>query len=118
MTGFGQSIGMKMCINQPVLKNKKQAKEIYRYIFNLCIKNLGIDVVWLNPIYSSPNGDNGYDISDYKNIMQQFGTMDDFNALLKGMHERGLKLVMDLVVNHSSNQHEWFKHSRSSRDNP
>jgi oligo-1,6-glucosidase len=82
------------------------------------IKSLGIDVVWLNPIYSSPNGDNGYDISDYENIMQQFGTMDDFNTLLKGMHERGLKLVMDLVVNHSSDQHEWFKQSRSSRDNP
>jgi oligo-1,6-glucosidase len=82
------------------------------------VKSLGIDVIWLNPIYSSPNGDNGYDISDYKSIMQQFGTMDDFNALLKGMHDRGLKLVMDLVVNHSSDQHEWFKQSRSSRDNP
>lgn len=82
------------------------------------VKSLGIDVIWLNPIYSSPNGDNGYDISDYENIMQQFGTMDDFNALLKGMHDRGLKLVMDLVVNHSSDQHEWFKQSRSSRDNP
>jgi oligo-1,6-glucosidase len=82
------------------------------------IKSLGIDVIWLNPIYSSPNGDNGYDISDYRNIMQQFGTMDDFNALLKGMHQRQLKLVMDLVVNHSSDQHEWFKQSRSSRGNP
>ena len=81
------------------------------------IKSLGIDVIWLNPIYASPNGDNGYDISDYENIMQQFGTMADFDALLKGMHERGLKLVMDLVVNHSSDQHEWFKQSRSSRDN-
>jgi oligo-1,6-glucosidase len=82
------------------------------------VKSLGIDVIWLNPIYSSPNGDNGYDISDYQNIMQQFGTMADFDALLKGMHDRGLKLVMDLVVNHSSDQHEWFKQSRSSRDNP
>lgn len=82
------------------------------------IKSLGVDVVWLNPIYSSPNDDNGYDISDYRNIMQQFGTMDDFNALLKGMHERGIKLVMDLVVNHSSDEHEWFKQSRSSRINP
>ena len=81
------------------------------------VKSLGIDVIWLNPIYSSPNGDNGYDISDYQNIMQQFGTMADFDALLKGMHDRGLKLVMDLVVNHSSDQHEWFKQSRSSRDN-
>ena len=82
------------------------------------VKSLGIDVIWLNPIYSSPNGDNGYDISDYQNIMQQFGTMADFDALLKGMHDRGLKLVMDLVVNHSSDQHAWFKQSRSSRDNP
>ena len=81
------------------------------------IKSLGIDVVWLNPIYSSPNDDNGYDISDYRNIMKDFGTMDDFNALLKGMHERGIKLVMDLVVNHSSDEHEWFKQSRSSRTN-
>ena len=82
------------------------------------VKSLGIDVIWLNPIYASPNGDNGYDISDYQNIMQQFGTMADFDSLLKGMHDRGLKLVMDLVVNHSSDQHEWFKQSRSSRDNP
>jgi oligo-1,6-glucosidase len=82
------------------------------------IKSLGITAVWLNPIYSSPNDDNGYDISDYRNIMKDFGTMDDFNALLKGMHERGIKLVMDLVVNHSSDEHEWFKQSRGSRTNP
>jgi len=82
------------------------------------IKSLGVDVVWLNPIYSSPNDDNGYDVSDYRNIMKDFGTMEDFDALLKGMHERGLKLVMDLVVNHSSDEHEWFKQSRSSRTNP
>ncbi|MDB5150492.1 MAG: alpha,alpha-phosphotrehalase, partial [Mucilaginibacter sp.] len=82
------------------------------------IKSLGVDVVWLNPIYSSPNDDNGYDVSDYRNIMKDFGTMDDFDALLKGMHARGLKLVMDLVVNHSSDEHEWFKQSRSSRNNP
>ncbi|SEO56830.1 oligo-1,6-glucosidase [Mucilaginibacter gossypiicola] len=82
------------------------------------IKSLGIDVVWLNPIYSSPNDDNGYDVSDYRNIMKDFGTMDDFDALLKGMHSRGIKLVMDLVVNHSSDEHEWFKQSRSSRNNP
>ena len=79
------------------------------------LKSLGIDAIWLNPIYSSPNDDNGYDISDYRNIMKEFGTMEDFNALLKGMHERGIKLVMDLVVNHSSDEHEWFKQSRSSR---
>jgi oligo-1,6-glucosidase len=82
------------------------------------IKSLGVDAVWLNPIYSSPNDDNGYDVSDYRNIMKDFGTMEDFDALLKGMHERGIKLVMDLVVNHSSDEHVWFKQSRSSRDNP
>ena len=82
------------------------------------IKSLGVDVVWLNPIYGSPNADNGYDISDYKSIMKEFGTMEDFDALLKGMHERGLKLVMDLVVNHSSDEHKWFQESRKSRDNP
>ena len=81
------------------------------------LKSLGIDVVWLNPIYSSPNDDNGYDISDYRNIMKDFGTMEDFDALLNGMHQRGIKLVMDLVVNHSSDEHEWFKQSRSSRNN-
>lgn len=82
------------------------------------IKSLGIDVVWLNPIYTSPNDDNGYDISDYKNIMKEFGTMNDFDALLKGMHQRNIKLVMDLVVNHSSSEHAWFQQSRSSRNNP
>lgn len=82
------------------------------------IKSLGVTTVWLNPIYSSPNADNGYDVSDYRNIMTEFGTMKDFDDMLKGMHERGLKLVMDIVVNHSSDEHEWFKQSRSSRDNP
>ncbi len=82
------------------------------------IKSLGIDVVWLNPIYSSPNDDNGYDVSDYRNIMKDFGTMADFDSLITGMHKRGIKLVMDLVVNHSSDEHEWFKQSRSSRTNP
>jgi oligo-1,6-glucosidase len=82
------------------------------------IKSLGVDVVWLNPIYSSPNDDNGYDISDYQNIMKEFGTMQDFDQLLKGMHSRGIKLVMDLVVNHSSDEHRWFQESRKSRDNP
>jgi oligo-1,6-glucosidase len=82
------------------------------------IKSLGVTAVWLNPIYSSPNDDNGYDVSDYRNIMKDFGTMQDFDALLKGMHERGIKLVMDIVVNHSSDEHEWFKQSRSSRTNP
>ena len=82
------------------------------------VKSLGVDVIWLNPIYSSPNADNGYDISNYDSIMKEFGTMKDFDALLSEMHKRSLKLVMDLVVNHSSDQHEWFKKSRSSRANP
>lgn len=82
------------------------------------IKSLGIDVVWLNPIFSSPNDDNGYDISDYRGIMKDFGTMDDFDALLKGMHERNIKMVLDLVANHCSDENEWFKQSRSSRTNP
>jgi oligo-1,6-glucosidase len=82
------------------------------------IQRLGINVIWLNPIYSSPNDDNGYDVSDYRNIMKDFGTMADFDSLIKDMHARGIKLVMDLVVNHSSDEHEWFKQSRSSRTNP
>ncbi|HXB08168.1 MAG TPA: alpha-glucosidase [Puia sp.] len=82
------------------------------------IKSLGVTVVWLNPIYSSPNDDNGYDVSDYRNIMKEFGTMNDFDALLKGLHARGIKLVMDLVVNHSSDEHEWFRQSRGSRTSP
>src|ERR1700710_488921 len=81
------------------------------------IKSLGVTAVWLNPIYSSPNDDNGYDVSDYRNIMSDFGNMADFDILLNGLHKRNIKLVMDLVVNHSSDEHEWFKESRSSRDN-
>lgn len=80
------------------------------------IKSLGVTAVWLNPIYSSPNDDNGYDVSDYRDIMKDFGTMADFDALLKGLHVRGIKLIMDLVVNHSSDEHRWFKQSRSSRN--
>ncbi len=82
------------------------------------IKSLGVTAVWLNPIYSSPNDDNGYDVSDYRDIMSDFGTMEDFDRLLKGMHDRDIKLIMDIVVNHSSDEHEWFKQSRSSRTNP
>jgi oligo-1,6-glucosidase len=82
------------------------------------IASLGIDIVWLNPIYDSPNDDNGYDIRDYRAIMSEFGTMADFDELLAGMHERGIRLVMDLVLNHSSDEHPWFEASRSSRDNP
>ena len=73
------------------------------------IKSLGIDVVWLNPVYESPNDDMGYDISDYRSIMKDFGTMEDFEILLKGLHDRGIKLIMDLVVNHTSDEHIWFK---------
>ncbi len=82
------------------------------------IKSLGVTMVWLNPIYESPNDDNGYDISDYRAIMKEFGTMEDFDELLEGLHKRGMKFIMDVVVNHSSDEHEWFKQSRSSRDNP
>ncbi|WP_395051187.1 alpha-glucosidase [Flavobacterium sp.] len=81
------------------------------------IKSLGVDAVWLNPVYESPNDDNGYDISNYREIMSDFGTMQDFDVLLKGMHERGIKLIMDLVVNHSSDENHWFQESRKSRDN-
>ena len=80
------------------------------------LKSLGITAIWLNPIYESPNDDNGYDVSDYRKILGEFGTMEDFDALLKGLHDRNIKLVMDLVVNHSSDEHEWFKQSKSSRD--
>lgn len=82
------------------------------------VKDLGVTAVWLNPIYSSPNDDNGYDVSDYRNIMSDFGTMQDFDTMLSEMHARDIKLVMDIVVNHSSDEHPWFKESRSSRDNP
>lgn len=82
------------------------------------IKSLGIDMVWLTPIYSSPNDDNGYDISDYMNIMKEAGTMQDFDELLEGLHERKIRLILDLVVNHTSDEHEWFIEARKSRDNP
>ena len=82
------------------------------------VKSLGVDIVWLNPIYGSPNADNGYDISNYNDIMKEFGTMKDFDTMLAEMHKRGIKLVMDLVVNHCSDEHEWFKQARSSRTNP
>ncbi|WP_226641855.1 glycoside hydrolase family 13 protein [Mesobacillus subterraneus] len=82
------------------------------------LKELGVDVIWLSPVYQSPNDDNGYDISDYREIMDDFGTMADWELLLKEMHDRGLKLIMDLVVNHSSDEHQWFIESRKSKDNP
>lgn len=82
------------------------------------LKELGVDVIWLSPIYQSPNDDNGYDISDYRAIMKEFGTMEDFDRMIAGIHERGMRLVMDLVVNHTSDEHPWFLESRKSKDNP
>jgi oligo-1,6-glucosidase len=81
------------------------------------IKELGVDVIWLSPIYESPNDDNGYDISNYQNIMAEFGTMEDFDKLLEEAHKRDLKIMLDLVVNHTSDEHKWFKESRKSKDN-
>jgi oligo-1,6-glucosidase len=82
------------------------------------VKSLGIDMVWINPIFASPNKDNGYDISDYQNIMKEFGTMQDCDAMIKGFHDKGIKVLFDLVVNHCSDEHEWFKQARTSRQNP
>jgi oligo-1,6-glucosidase len=82
------------------------------------LQDLGVNAVWLSPIYASPNDDNGYDISDYYRIMPEFGTMDDFDDMLEQMHRRGIRLLMDLVVNHTSDEHPWFVESRSSKDNP
>ena len=82
------------------------------------IRELGADTIWLCPVYASPGADNGYDISDYYAINPDFGTMEDFNRLLAEAHRRGLRIIMDLVVNHSSDEHEWFRKSRESRDNP
>jgi len=80
------------------------------------LKSLGIDMVWLNPVYGSPNDDNGYDISNYYDIMKEFGTMEDFDKLLAGLHERGIRLLMDLVVNHTSDEHPWFQDAKKSRE--
>jgi len=82
------------------------------------LKDLGVDVIWLSPVYKSPNDDNGYDISDYQDISSEFGTMEDWEELLSEMHRRGIKLVMDLVVNHTSDEHYWFQQAKSSKDNP
>ncbi|MFP7486832.1 alpha-glucosidase [Priestia filamentosa] len=81
------------------------------------LKELGIDVIWISPIYKSPNDDNGYDISDYEAIAEEYGTLDDFDELLEAVHKRGMKLIMDLVINHTSDEHPWFIESRSSKDN-
>lgn len=82
------------------------------------LEKLGVNVVWLSPVYQSPNDDNGYDISDYRAIMTEFGTMEDFDRMLAAAHEHGIKIVMDLVVNHTSDEHPWFIESRKSKDNP
>jgi len=81
------------------------------------IKDLGVDVIWICPIYKSPNDDNGYDISDYQDIMDEFGTMKDFDSLLDEVHKRNMKIILDLVINHTSDEHPWFLESRSSKDN-
>ncbi|MBC2457821.1 glycoside hydrolase family 13 protein [Clostridium beijerinckii] len=82
------------------------------------LKELGIDVIWLSPVYKSPNDDNGYDISDYEDIMDEFGTMEDMDNLVKEGNKRGIKILMDLVVNHTSDEHKWFIEAKKSKDNP
>lgn len=82
------------------------------------LKDLGIDLIWISPIYKSPNDDNGYDISNYKEILDEFGTMDDFDKLLNEAHKRGLKIIMDLVINHTSDEHPWFMEAKRSKNNP
>ena len=82
------------------------------------IKELGIDIIWVSPFYKSPNDDNGYDISDYQDIMKEFGNMKDFDELLEAVHKKGMKLIIDLVINHTSDEHPWFIESKSSKDNP
>ncbi len=81
------------------------------------LKELGVDIIWLSPIFSSPNDDNGYDVADYCDIMSEFGSMDDFDALLAESKKMGLKIILDLVANHSSDEHRWFQESRKSKDN-
>ncbi|MCR4790320.1 MAG: alpha-glucosidase [Treponemataceae bacterium] len=80
------------------------------------LKDLGVDALWLSPVYDSPNDDNGYDIRDYRKIMKEFGTMEDFDKLLEGVHSRGMKLIMDLVVNHTSDEHEWFQNAINDKN--
>lgn len=82
------------------------------------LKLLGVDVLWISPIFKSPNADNGYDVSDYEDIMNEFGTMRDFDEMLVEAHKRNIKIMLDLVVNHSSDEHKWFVESRKSKDNP
>ena len=82
------------------------------------IKSLGVDAIWFSPLYVSPQKDYGYDIADYRNIQPEYGTLEDFKAVLDGAHERGIRVIMDLVVNHTSDQHEWFLESKKGEDNP
>ncbi len=82
------------------------------------LKELGVTAVWMSPVYASPNVDNGYDISDYRQIMEEFGTMEDWERFRDGAHERGIAIIMDLVLNHSSDRHQWFRESKKSRHNP
>ena len=82
------------------------------------LEKLGVDVLWLTPIYKSPNDDNGYDISDYYQIQPEFGTMEDFEELLEKAHEKQIKIILDVVFNHTSDEHHWFKESQSSKENP
>ena len=82
------------------------------------LEKLGVDAVWLNPVYQSPNDDNGYDISNYREIMDEFGSMEDLEELMAKLHQRDIKIIMDLVINHTSDEHKWFEESRKSKDNP
>ncbi|NLA77579.1 MAG: glucohydrolase, partial [Clostridiales bacterium] len=82
------------------------------------IKSLNVDAIWFSPLYKSPNKDYGYDIADYKSISEDYGTLDEFKTLVAEAHKRGLKVIMDLVINHTSDQHEWFIESKKSKDNP
>ena len=78
------------------------------------IKSLGVDAIWFSPLYKSPQKDYGYDIADYRDIQPEYGTLDDFKAVLKGAHDRGMRVIMDLVVNHTSDQHQWFIESKKA----
>lgn len=82
------------------------------------LEKLGVDVLWITPIYKSPNDDNGYEISDYYQIQPEFGTMEDFEELLEKAHEKQIKIILDVVFNHTSDEHHWFKESQSSKENP
>ena len=82
------------------------------------LKDLGVNCVWLSPVYDSPQEDNGYDISDYRNIYKPFGTLDDFKKMLNEMHKRGIRLIMDLVVNHTSSEHKWFQEAIKDKNSP